>query len=222
MLRCVSCVSDPGWCNNDTLPRNPPLPALAHAILYCASRKFYWALQEGLLWTYLGFGFNLVHVKYSQVSHIFGILLQNRTFLWIQWSSKLNISVMKSADVLHLSISAKIALALQLTHPILGGVTLVSWCQFRVCWNPKTSAGVEIVTKGNPTDTFDTPELNYSKTLMSSLVLTLLLYYIFRVSECFNKSLKCSATKTAWRSWVAVHNSLELVKQPLVYIQLLS
>ena len=29
----------------------------------------------------LEFGFNLVHVKYSQVSHIFGILLQNRTFL---------------------------------------------------------------------------------------------------------------------------------------------
>ena len=47
LLRCVSCVSDPGWCNNDTLPRNPPLPALAHAILCCASREFYWTLQGG-------------------------------------------------------------------------------------------------------------------------------------------------------------------------------
>lgn len=99
--------------------------------------------------------------------------------------------------------------------PILGGVTETA---------DVSSGFVEILRSQQRgiRQTHLTHLSSITATLMSSLVLSLLLYYIFRVSECFNKSLKCSATKTAWRSWVAVHNSLELVKQPLVYIQLLS
>ena len=57
----------------------------------------------------------------------------------------------------------------ELINPI-GGVT-VSWCQFRVCWNP------EIATKGNLTDTSNTPGLNYGNNYVFSCIVSTLLHF---------------------------------------------
>ena len=56
-----------------------------------------------------GFGFNLVHVKYSQVSHIWYSAAKLDIFM-NSMVQQLNISDMNSADVLHLDVSARLAL----------------------------------------------------------------------------------------------------------------